>query len=414
MTYREAKMRATYPFALALLLLGLGAQPAGAFIKDEDYEADEKVAAEAEEACKADRGSTACQDLMERVADIVSRHLLQLSATGDGAAHMETVLPFARAGSPRIRANAAAAMGGLVPIAKETPTLIALLNDPVPAVRSAARAAMGASTDPAANRLAERAPQSDYDNFVANTPPDPASLGTPVYEGATYSFAISDPVEGVAAYASAAPRDDLLAFYEPKGVGGSLTLSEFEQNYSTLDDLDDNPAAAMQFQQQLMMQMMQQKKSGGKFDPMAMMSPPATELDTERYRGGDFYANPRIVVLEEMDLGSMKIAKRAVVIFADELQGGSGIVFHIPPPSGIPGMSGAGAGPSPSTPITPPPAEEAASTKEQSETAPSGMPSEDEMDAMQKNLQDQMQDQMQQLQQMMEQMQQQQQGGAQQ
>jgi hypothetical protein len=303
-------------------------------------------------------------------------------------------------------------MGGLVPIAKETPTLIALLNDPVPAVRSAARAAMGASTDPAANRLAERAPQSDYDNFVANTPPDPASLGTPVYEGATYSFAISDPVEGVAAYASAAPRDDLLAFYEPKGVGGSLTLSEFEQSYSTLDDLDDNPAAAMQFQQQLMMQMMQQKKSGGKFDPMAMMSPPATELDTERYRGGDFYANPRIVVLEEMDLGSMKIAKRAVVIFADELQGGSGIVFHTPPPSPFPGAPGAG--PSPSTPITPPPAEEATATEEQPETAPSGMPSEDEMDAMQKNLQDQMQDQMQQLQQMMEQMQQQQQGGAQQ
>ena len=401
---KPAKLLAGERFACVLITVLLAASP-GALAQtaptEKDYEADEAALGRAEAICGQDRDSEECKDLMETASGIITRHLLLLAASGDGAQYMDVVVPYARAQNPRIRRAAAVAVGGLVPIAKETPTLAALLNDPVPAVRSAAKAALAASIDPAANRLGERAGRADDRNFVAESAPDPAGLGAPVYDGAAYSYYASAPEDGELAYASADPRADVLEFYEAQAAGGSLTLSEFEKSYVGLDALENNPAVAMQ----MIMQTMQKGGSGGGFDPSAMMTPPAPDIDLERYRDDTVYTTPRIVVLEEMDLGEMKLAKRAVVIFEDRLLGGSGIVLHTPPPPvRIPGMSTMA--PSPATPITPPPDEETEAAQAQPGAQPSDMPSQEQMN----QLQQQMQQQMQELQKLL----QQQQGGAQQ
>ena len=380
--------------ACGLFVAVLAASPAAlgqTAATDEEYAANEAALGRADTVCRQDRNSEECRDLMETASEIITRHLLLLAASADGAKYMEVVVPYARARNPRIRRAAAVAIGGLVPIAKETPALIALLNDPVPAVRSAAKAAMGASIDPVANRLAEWAARADANSFVADSPPDPEGLGAPIYDGAAYAFFASDPGDGILAYSSADPRDDVLDFYAARGVGGSLTLSEFEQSYVGLAELENNPAAAMQMQQQMIMQMMQQGGSGGGFDPMAMMTAPAAEIDLERYRDGSVYVNPRIVVLEELNLGGMKFAKRAVVIFEDRLLGGSGIVFHAPPPPPqIPGLSTLA--PSSATPITPPPGEEKEAAQAQSGSPPPGMPSQEQMNQLQQQMQQQMQE----------------------
>jgi hypothetical protein len=166
-------------FVVALSLLGGMAAPTLAQTDDELARRD-AIWAEVRQACGQDLDSDACQVARLQAVTIVAESLIDLGAAKDRA-DAPLVRSYAKANEPNIRVAVAYALAMMVPEIEDILVLRELLNDKVPAVRQAARAAYDKSAFRVAMALRER--MGPYDRTEANTydedalPYDPSALG---------------------------------------------------------------------------------------------------------------------------------------------------------------------------------------------------------------------------------------------
>lgn len=253
---------------------------------------------------------------------------------------------------PELRAAAADGIGMSGPTPAETEALATAFNDPVPAVRLSARAALSTSHDPRAQALAGRALRTDlWKGFAAERDPDLGKLGIPLYAGATpLRFAVDLP-EGTAQLASADPVERVLAFYAGKAAGRAMTLEEFAAAYAggtsgwgdeeepgeeeaSGDDESGMPSAADMARAMAMMARMNEAMAAGKSIEQVGLemagAAESAESAASAYADSGIYGSPRVLVLEESEVTGRRKPVRYVVIYRDETLHRTGVALHAP------------------------------------------------------------------------------------
>ncbi len=303
----------------------------------------------AREVC-ADPGQPAlCALLRDQIADHVAQSLLVVGASGQRAAAIETVRDFVHWSQPIVRYAAATAIGGLHPAAEDTPALARLLNDAVPAVRTAALGSLGVSSDPLARRLAERAWERGGQGsaMVPDGPLiDPAALPVALPEGAEPVRFTNDRADGVAAWVTDAPPETVLAELAAKLGLEPITLDALAALYRSDADrpqVDVNdPMAMMQYMMELQQRMEQLPEAEREQAYMAAIMALVAEDDAARaspvarWRDADRYGAPMAVVLPDDPRLPMPFPTRIAFVYHDVTLGRTGFALQWVDPATIP------------------------------------------------------------------------------
>lgn len=174
-----------------------------------------------ESAC-ADAKSASCSQAMTAAVPQAAASLRRLAERRHPRAG-ELARRAAGSGVAELRVAAAAAMGQLSVEASFTPVLGELLDDPVPAVRAAALAALYGSMDERGRALAQRAERfGSWPRDAALTPdavPSPARLGVALPADAVYLHFASNAGAGRYAYFTAERAPSLVARLSKAGSG---------------------------------------------------------------------------------------------------------------------------------------------------------------------------------------------------
>ncbi len=249
----------------------------------------------------------------------------------------------ADAADSRLRAAAAEALA--VPFAanEDTPLLAELADDPVPAVRDAARRALASSGDPRAQRLARRIRSGSLTGEPDETPEKPpaaAAMGVPLPADAIYLFFASEPANGRYAWWTAKSPAEVAAALRGKAKKGPLTPAEFRAHAeaaSETPEIEDGElpsaeamARAFEMAEQMMaafegagadagspeaMAAAMQRAAGG----LASLDPNAAD----EYEDADLYADARLFVVPIADS-----ADALVAVYRDLATGGTGVTIQ--------------------------------------------------------------------------------------
>lgn len=221
-------------FALAPLLAVsmalLSAAPARAQDSDPfDIDALNARAATMRQICSIDRESAACALAATGVRSDMAFALMMIAYGADKDAGRAAVRRALAKEPATLRIAAAYALARLGPEEQDTPTLIALLNDPGPTVRRAAWGALSKSPDPAAREWVERARwQAKGDRQIDDVrPTDEASLGVAPPAGtAPVWFEVERWFEGGQVFTADGTPDDVLAHFSAIAGSPVRPLSE--------------------------------------------------------------------------------------------------------------------------------------------------------------------------------------------
>jgi len=170
----------------------------------------------------ADAKSRSCSEAMVVAVPRAAASLQRLAERRHPRA-AELARRAADSAFPELRSAAAAAMGQLSVEASFTPFLGELLDDPVPAVRAAARAALYGSMDERGRALAARADRfgtpAGETALAPDTLPLPARLGVALPADAVYLFFASDVAAGRYTYLTGERAPSLVARLSKAGSG---------------------------------------------------------------------------------------------------------------------------------------------------------------------------------------------------
>ena len=267
-----------------------------------DVETWQARAAHMREVCAADRESAACLVAAQGVRADLARALLMLAERGDRAATLQTARRLLALSPPEIKTAAAYAIAQAGPEDQDTAALLPLLNDPAPTLRRAAYGALMKSADPATREWVQRArPQAVGERFVADRRSvDEASTGVAPPPGAApvwFEMQVWD--RGAQVFTADADAESVLAHFSAIAGAAPVALSEAETRFAL-----DNDARAM----------------------------------FERYGNTAWFANPRVVVLDEgsTERNDARPARLAVV-WDDPLFGKAGYALQWIPANAMPG-----------------------------------------------------------------------------
>lgn len=123
-----------------------------------------------------------------RAVALVANAIAEAGQTRDRGAFVDLVRAYLRSDAPELRAAAAYALARLAPDATDTTILLALLRDPISAVRDGAWVAAGASSDPIARQVGARFPDRVEQNgyWPDGAPYAETALGLTLPEGMEY------------------------------------------------------------------------------------------------------------------------------------------------------------------------------------------------------------------------------------
>lgn len=312
---------------------------------------DRKALLEAYAACLS-KPAPGCRAIGSRAVAMLAEDLRELG-TAPNRRYVSLLARELKAGEPELRAAAADALGMAGTTAAETPALLVALNDPVPAVRSAAAIALSMSNDPAAAGALERyVKPRDATSLRPQKSPDAKWLGVQPYPATTYSFASSNGTELRWEYLTQDPTAKVVAFYKAGAKKGPLTADEVRSAYSgqsamdKLKDMADESgldsggsdsggsddsgmpsaetlAKAMAMAQK-MNEQMQQDMAGKSPEEMNEAltkgaAAQATPLPIDKYENAEAFGSPRFLVLEEATyLGSVR-PLTYVVVYEDKV-----------------------------------------------------------------------------------------------
>lgn len=197
-------------------------------------------------ACTEAPTSEVCRQADALLRQQIVQALLQLGE-GSRAEGRDLVVSFADHRDPAIRLAAIAALGGLSPDAGDTPLLLARLNDPVPAVRQAALAALDSSSDSATIPIVDRSRDDQGGSLQPDPPPDPGLLGVSLPEGVAPLRFTEDAKDGVVAFVTDRSPQGILDYYAQ--LTGRPVLGLAELKAGLIPDWAKTPG--MGFYQQL-------------------------------------------------------------------------------------------------------------------------------------------------------------------
>jgi hypothetical protein len=316
-------MRALAALALALAPALAAAQPGPPSAAE--VEADELAAAlamfAALDAACAVPDSLECDIARLNAVSPLSVALVELGDSGAHDADAPRIRPFASANHPRLRWAAAAALGAIRPTAEDTATLLVLLNDPVPAVRAAARAALNSSEDPRAVRIAGAALSANDEAWRPEPFPDP---GIALPGDATFLRSFSDPETGALVYAADQSPAEIASWFESQSGRTAAAPDAFRSAYPVaFGGSTENPMqrlaelgqrmATMTFPEQMaaMAELTELQRQVQNFTPEQMMAAlaPAGELPgslaLKPWIAPARFADPMIVALAESGDGAV-------------------------------------------------------------------------------------------------------------
>jgi len=183
--------------------------------------------AELAAAC-ADPASRACGEALRKAAVSAAAALVELAQHRHPKA-AALAAAAADSGLPELRVAAAEALALLSVEAPNDAVLAELLDDPVPAVRTAARTALAGSSSETARQLGQRADRFARGNgqdLGAQAGPNPASLGVPLPADALFLYFASDPERGRYAFVTGESPAKVAARL-PKAARGPIAPADF-------------------------------------------------------------------------------------------------------------------------------------------------------------------------------------------
>jgi hypothetical protein len=267
--------------------------------------------------------------------EILAADVTALGSSADRST-LPLLLTILQRGEPELRAAAAHAVGMIGPTAAEAPVLMNALNDPVPAVREGVLHALELLSDPGARLLVLRARAGARDRSAGGlTPtvaPDAASLGTPIYPGATFLAFASDLDLGRVSFSSPDPVQKVVDFYAATAAGRPpLGGEEFTRMYFGGSADDPTGARALSAGTEAWL-----KRA------VAAGTPPA-ELEAEagrrasrmmslpllRYGETTLFGAPAFLALQTAVSDGTTHAVRYVVVFQDHALGRTGFEYHV-------------------------------------------------------------------------------------
>jgi hypothetical protein len=334
-------MRLAIQLALAALILAStsappAAQPAPPSAEEAEATELADILAMVEgldEAC-AVPDSIACESARLALVSPLSVALVELGNSGAHDADAPRIRPFAEADHPRLRWATATALGAIHPTAEDTETLLALLNDEVPAVREAARAALKASEDPGAVAIGNAALAADDEAWSPEPVPDSRA---PLPDGAAFLRFASDAEIGAAVYSSVLSHADLVAWFQRETGREALAPEAFRDAYPVAFGTGETQSPMQRLmelgQRMSTMTLAEQMAAMGEMaalqeqlrnitpeQMMAAMTPaedlPATAA-LAPWLEADRFADPMIVALSESQDGASPT--RIAVIYTDRL-----------------------------------------------------------------------------------------------
>lgn len=331
-----------YAAASLLALAGAAAPASERFVQPIGIEyAAERLAA----ACAAP-GSPACSEELGSAATEAARRLVELARYRPELAE-PLALRAAESSFPELRAAAAEALAQPFATASVTPLLRELLDDPVAAVRAAARRALAGSSDESIQPLVHRAESDARSGDGAFTPdaaPAASQLGIALPGDAAYLYLASDAAGGRATYLTAEAPAKLVATLAKKGRG-PFTPEQFRQEIERqeasseaemekLDSGDEMPSAEQMAQ---IMAMAQKVMAAMEANPNASPGQQAAALAkaagrslldaglAEAYTDSEIYGDPKLFIVELAGGG-----EAAVAVYLDRALGRTGVTIHRP------------------------------------------------------------------------------------
>ena len=270
-------------------------------------------------ACTQAPDSEVCIEAGRLLRDEIIKALLQLGE-GTRADGRDTVALYLDHPDTRIRLAAVAALGRLRPDASDTPALARLLNDPVPAVRQAALAALFNSSDSATIPLVDRAKDDQGGSLLPDPQPDSGWLGVAMPPGADPLRFTDDRRAGVFAFVSDASPPFVLKYFTDLTGRPALSLAELKaglipdwakkpgmgfyqelgERMESLGNLPQDEMMLAQFRMALLMGMIQQ----------------GVEPDEiKRWRDSKLWGDPRFVVVAVDPM--LEMPSQVVVVYRD-------------------------------------------------------------------------------------------------
>lgn len=252
-------------------------------------------------ACEADAASAACTAGRSAVQADLAAAMTVISYMDDKAAAREAVRPALTIDAPGVQTAAAYALARLVPEEKDTPILLALLNDPVPTLRRAAWGALNASPDPAAREWVARAKgQLVGERFIDDVrPTDAATLGVALPPGSAPVW-LEVPAwrYGAQVFTADGQPGDVITHFSNIAGRASMPLEDGAALFA--DDKNAGEALA-------------------------------------RYRNAAWYQSPYVVVLDEGVAGDQSKPRRLAIVWYDVQFAKTGFALQWVPSGAMPG-----------------------------------------------------------------------------
>jgi hypothetical protein len=289
----------------------------------------------------------ACAEELAGAAGEAARRLLALAR-----AKPELAGPLAAraadSGSPALRAAAAGALGEPFATAEATPILLELLDDPVPAVRTAALRALRGSNDDTVRLVVRRAqgadPGSDAGLAVEPVPPAP-KLGVALPADAVFLHFASEGFEGRLTWSTAQAPAALAGALARKGRG-PFTPAQFRQEIekmkanseAEMESIDpgengmpsaEQMAKAMAMAEKMMAAMEKNPDASPEQQAAALASATGQSLLeaglAEVYTDAELFGDPKLFVVKGTD--GVEVA---VAVYEDRALRRTGITVHRP------------------------------------------------------------------------------------
>jgi len=270
--------------------------------------------------------SGACRALREDLEWATAGALRAVLSSGE-AVNPRVLRAAAHADLPALRVVALRGFPRMEFTPEDRALVQAALDDPVPAVRAAAKACLWKDRD--LMRLGDRSYDAvgktgfaDASRLTPDSVPTEKELGAPVYPGAAYRYFASGRQRAL--FTTADPPEKVLAFY---AQGGKKTLTADELRRGASQQQMDpqamaaamkDPAAMKRFMEDL--QKMQAMAASGQ----AVQGPPDLTRNVEGQPGVE---GARYVVLEQSSFMGMPYPTRVVVVWNDKVYGKTAIDF---------------------------------------------------------------------------------------
>ena len=269
-----------------------------------------------------------CDKIHKEAIEILKEDVLTVGASADEAYFPILQKIFFKSDVLDLRLAAVDAIGMIGPTDRDFGRLIRMANDPVPDVRKAVGEMLNRVKTPAVALFMQRAGAGlTRSGQTPEIPADAAKYSLPISPNSTYLFYASTAQHGRLTYVDEKGPDSAAAFFKGKAKKGPMKLDEFNEFYKY--QLNDEEQAREKIWKQANDASGKQMEAASKnmSNPQATLEIVATNQAqlltqtmvtfTDRYPS-EWFDSPKVIVLEERQIGQRTYPTRFVVLYLDK------------------------------------------------------------------------------------------------